>query len=120
MSAADHGETELELTARVGREFARLGLKNHVAHARRYYAAVRDARPPEAGEWTHEMIVEWARLLRLPPHEHDYPVRPRMAPCSTCELSQTFTQAVFPGGTKTRCGACGADWLELDAPHDAR
>ena len=104
---------ELALTERVGRELKRLGLKNHVARARSYYAAVRAGRSTD--EWTHALNVEWCRLLRLPPHENDYLVRPRMAGCSSCAISQTFTQTVFPGGSKTRCAGCGAEWLELDA-----
>lgn len=118
--ASGETESELGLTERVGREFVRLGLKHHAAHARRYYAAVRAGRAPGDGAWTHEMIVEWCRLLRLPPHETDYVVRPRMASCSACERSQSFTQTVFPGGSKHRCGACGEEWLELDSPAATR
>ncbi len=114
MSAGDVDETaaELALTERVGRELVRLGLKNHVTRVRRYYAAVRAGRATD--EWSHAMNVEWCRLLRLPPHENDYPVRPRMSGCATCSMSRTFTRTVFPGGSKTRCAACGAEWLELD------
>jgi hypothetical protein len=61
------------------------------------------------------MNVERLRLLRLPLHEHDYPVRRRMSPCGACEASRTFTRAVFPGGSLHECAACGERWLELDA-----
>jgi hypothetical protein len=60
------------------------------------------------------MNVEWLRVLRLPPHEHDYPVLPRMSDCRECPSSQKVTQMTFPGGSKHRCGGCGAQWLELE------
>lgn len=103
-------DAELALTGRVGRELARLGLREHVARARAYYAATRAGRPSDA--WSHEMNVEWLRLLRLPPHEHDYPVLARMSLCPACDVSRKITLAVFPGGSKHKC-ACGAEWLEL-------
>jgi hypothetical protein len=105
-------DTELALTERVGRELARLGLHTHVGRMRAYFAAVRAGRPSEA--WSHDLSVEWLRLLRLPPYETDYPVRDRMASCGRCETSSVFTATVFPGGSKHRCGSCGAQWLALD------
>jgi hypothetical protein len=91
---------------------ARIGLPEHVARVRTYYAALRAGRPSDA--WSHEMNVEWMRLLRAPPYENDYPVRPRMSDCPACDLSRKYTVAVFPGGSKHQC-ACGVQWLELDA-----
>ena len=62
------------------------------------------------------MSVQWLGVLRLPPHENDYPVLPRMSACPRCQASQAFTQMIYPGGSKHRCGGCGAEWLELDPP----
>jgi hypothetical protein len=104
-------EDELALTERVGRELTKLGLAAHVKRLRRYYADVRAGRPSEV--WTHAMSVEWLRVLRLPPYEHDYPVLPRMSICP-CPTPQKLTQMVFPGGAKLRCAGCGAQWLELE------
>lgn len=72
-------EDELALTSRVAGELARLGLTKHVAKLRTYFVDVRAGRPSTA--WTHEMSVEWLRLLRLPPHENDYPGRVRVGVC---------------------------------------
>lgn len=37
-----------------------------------------------------------------------------MSSCARCETSSVFTATVFPGGSKHRCGSCGAQWLALD------
>ena len=103
-------QAELSLTERVGRELVRLGLRQHAAHARTYYAAIRDGRRPK--EWAHDLNVEWMRVLRIPPYDNDYAVRPRMAGCPKCAASRTYTAMVFPGGVKVKC-ACGEQWLEL-------
>ena len=103
---------ELALTERVGRELVRLGLHPHVKRLREYYAAIAAGRATSV--WSHAMNVEWMQILRLPPYENDLPVRARMSPCTACDISRPFTEAVFPGGSKHRC-ACGAVWLELDA-----
>jgi hypothetical protein len=74
-------QAKLALAERVGRELRRLGLDKHVAHARRYYSNVRARRAPGDREWDDSMVVEWARILRLPPYEKDYEVKPRMSKC---------------------------------------
>jgi hypothetical protein len=108
----DERAAELALTERVGRELVRLRLKEHVGRMRTYYAAMRAGRPSTI--WSHDMNIEWLRLLRLPPHENDYPVQPRMSPCPSCTTSRPFTMTVFPGGSKYKCASCDAQWLELD------
>lgn len=105
-------QARLELIVRVGREFVRRGLNNQASEARRYYAAVRDGLEPDG--WGHEMIVEWARLLRVPPHEHDYAIRPQMWR-ACCDRPRTYTAAVYPGGSKHVCESCRSVWLELEA-----
>ena len=111
-SSPTEREAELALTERVGRALASVGLREHVARVRTYYAALRAGRPSDA--WSHERNVEWLRLLREAPYENDYPVLPRMSDCPTCAVSRKYTAVVFPGGSKHQCG-CGAQWLELDA-----
>ena len=106
-------EAELALTEQVGRELVRLGLPTHAANARIYYADVRAGRQPKPRGWTHELIVEWARLLRLPPYENDYPVRPRSWSC-TCDSPRPYTARIFPGGARICCDACKLTWLEFD------
>lgn len=109
---ASERQARLELTERVGRELVRRGLNSQASEARRYYAAVRAGREPD--RWSHEMIVEWARLLRVSPHEHDYAVRPQMwREC--CDRPKTYTAAIFPEGSKHVCESCRSVWLELDA-----
>jgi hypothetical protein len=106
---------DLDLIARVGQALVRHGRHKLAARLRRHYAAVRDGRP---SEWPPELTIEWARVLRIPPHEHDFPVRPRMSTCLACEAAGRtagkFVAAVFPGGSKHQCAGCQAIWLELD------
>lgn len=111
-SAPPDNADELALTERVAGELTRLGLTSHVGHLREYWAALKAGRPSKV--WSRELSIEWLRILRLPPHESDYPVLPRMADCPGCAISQKFTSAVFPGGAKFKCGACKTQWLELD------
>lgn len=106
-------EDELALTARVGKELARLNLRQHVAKLRLHYAALRAGRPSPV--WSHELSIEWLRMLRLHPHENDYVVLPRMSSCPGCPVSTKYTSGIFPGGSKHTCGACKTTWLELDA-----
>jgi hypothetical protein len=108
----DDVPAKLALAERVGLELRRLGLTTHVVHLRRYYATTRAGRTPGDGEWDDAFVVEWARQLRLPPHERDYAVKPRMSSCG-CPTPKKYTQSVFPGGSKHACGACREVWLEL-------
>jgi hypothetical protein len=102
----------LALAERVGLELKGLGLQKQVEHLRRYYATVRSGRTPGPGEWSESMVVEWAKVLRLPPHEGAYPVRPRMSTCS-CATPKTFTKLVWPGGSLHTCSVCHDEWIEL-------
>ena len=104
---------QLELAERVGRELVRPGLPKHVQHVRRFYADTRAGRPLSKDGWSYSMVQEWSRTLRLPPHQNEYPVRPRPSSCG-CPSPQTFTLGVIPGGSKHKCGRCGFIWLALD------
>lgn len=105
-------DAKLDLITRVGRELVRLELHGHAAHARRLYATVRAGREPGMDEWSMDMIVTWARTLRLPPHEHDWPVREYGHQC--CDAPRTYVSGTWPGGSRTTCEACGVTWMVLD------
>jgi hypothetical protein len=108
----DDVPARLALAERVGLELRRHGLLKHVEHLRRYYAGVRSGRAPTSGEWTDDMVTEWAKILRIPPYEGAYPVRARMSNCR-CPSPKTYTQVVWPGGSKHACSGCHEVWLEL-------
>ena len=109
---SDDLAARLALAERVGLELRRHGLLKHVEHLRRYYSTVRTGHTPAAGEWTNGMVVEWAKILRVPPHEGAYPVRPRMSKCA-CASPKLYTEMVWPGGCKSTCSNCRDTWLEL-------
>jgi hypothetical protein len=67
------------------------------------------------------LVVEWLRLLKIPPREADYPVLPRGAPCPRCgsvskdrTAAGTFVPFSFPGGWAERCIGCHATWLHVE------
>ncbi len=69
-------------------------------------------------EWSEDHVLEWQRLLKIPPHENDYPILPRGSPCPRCgsrSADRTATGTVvcvsFPGGWAERCLGCRARWL---------
>jgi hypothetical protein len=103
----------LALASRIGTEFVRLGMRKHVAQIRAYYRTVRAGREPGEGEWTDDLVVGWAQNLRIEPHERDVPVKPRQSSCG-CPSPRTFTVLVWPGGSRHTCGACHANWIEVD------
>jgi hypothetical protein len=103
---------KLALAERVGLELRRHGMLKHVGHLRRYYATVRAGRTPASGEWDEQMVIEWAKILRIAPHEGAYPVRPRMSKCG-CASPKTYTRCVWPEGAVSVCSACHEVWLEL-------
>ena len=100
----------LDLVVRLGRELVKLGLASQAAHLREYYSTVRAGREP--GTWSRDMVLDWARDLRLPPHEHDTPVRARGSSCG-CPSPTSYTARVWPGGARHTCTACRGTWIEL-------
>lgn len=104
---------DLDLLARVGARIASLGLTAHRDLARRLYADLAAGRPPRKGGWTMALVIQWARLLRIPPHEKDYPVRTRADGCG-CSNPRPYTTSVFPGGAAIRCENCNLVWLLLE------
>ena len=108
----------------LGQTFATRGMKRHVEELRVYWlglakAVVAPGRKVNVG-WSEALVVEWFRLLRLPPHQWDYPVRPPSSACPRCPAPaghavEVKTGLTFPEGRKAVCTVCGDAWLELDA-----
>jgi hypothetical protein len=99
-------------------------MRRHVEELRLYWLSLVRGAPVlnRRGEvsWSEALVVEWFRLLRLPPHQHDYSVRPPSSPCPRCPAPaghavEVKTGLTFPEGRKAVCTVCGDAWLELDA-----
>jgi hypothetical protein len=109
-------EQLLEFVIALGCEFSRRGMADHCARLRLYYLALRhgldSARHRVEVHWDEELVLEWMRLLRLPPFRDHYPVRDTTG-CERCESrpGTVVTKGVFPGGAKLECTQCGAQWL---------
>ena len=113
----------LERVKALGHEFARLGMRQHVQRLRVYYLAVKKGLASPSNEldvkWSEPFVVEWLKMLQVPPFAGAYAVRPRGSRCARClevknEAATLFTETNFPGGSKMRCQACGAVWIERD------
>jgi hypothetical protein len=108
----------------LGQALAERGLDRHVEELRVYWLALaRGLTGPgsrlQVG-WSEALVVEWFRLLRLPPHAHDYPLRAPSSACPRCpppagHAVEVKTALTFPEGRKAVCTVCGTAWLELDA-----
>jgi hypothetical protein len=91
-------------------------MADHCDRLRLYYLALRhgldSARHRVEVHWDEELVLEWMRLLRLPPFQDHYPVRDT-AGCERCESrpGTVVTKGVFPGGAKLECLQCGTQWL---------
>jgi hypothetical protein len=105
-------DERLALAERLAVELKRLGMNSHVENLRGYYRRTKRHEPHGYGEWNDAHVVSVARMLRVPPHENDWPVRPRNATCS-CSTPRTITHGIFPGGTVITCDACKEKWIEL-------
>lgn len=113
----------LAMVDTLGRALAERGLHRHVEELRVYWLALSRglAGPGQRLTlgWSEALVVEWFRLLRLPPHAEDYLVRPPSSPCPRCPLPpghavEVKTGLTFPEGRKAICTVCGTAWLELD------
>ncbi|MGA9522978.1 MAG: hypothetical protein WBV82_16035 [Myxococcaceae bacterium] len=111
----------------LGRVFMRLGMKGHAHTLRLYFLALRHGltqgqRHVVKVDWSEDAVLEWLKVLRVPPYQDAYPVRRRGSGCDRCapgsghpvEISTLLT---FAGGAKMGCRTCGRAWLELE---DAR
>jgi hypothetical protein len=111
----------LELVQRLGEEFSRREMHDHVRRLRVFWLAARygllERRNELDVKWNEQHLVDWLAALRLPPYEGALPVRDKGAGCPRCGLEPGVipsgrTVLVFPGGAKFRCQGCGAEWLE--------
>jgi hypothetical protein len=74
-------EALLQMVQRLGVEFARRGMRSHVAPLRIYWLALKHGLVEEEQHGLHlalseETVVEWFKLLRLPGLPGGSPVRP--------------------------------------------
>ena len=63
----------------LGQTFAARGMKRHVEELRVYWLGLAKGLVPPGRKvnvgWSESLVVEWFRVLRLPPHQWDYTVR---------------------------------------------
>jgi hypothetical protein len=109
------------LTVRLGREFNRRAMTTEVKSLREFY--VRRAREKKANAargrplWDEDVVLDWLAMLRIPPFEHVYTLRPPNAPCPRCRSSAkghegpNWIRTSFPGGALIQCQGCGERWL---------
>jgi hypothetical protein len=112
------------LVVTLGRAFRARGMRSHLTTLRLYFLALRHGLTSGGGhalraEWSEEAVLDWLRILRVPPYERDYPVRARGSRCLRCPRDdghpvETATLVTFEGGAKMGCRACGSAWLEYD------
>ena len=114
----------LAMVKRLGAEFRKRGMHGHLAPLRLYWLAIRHDLVQRDRHGLHvqlseEMVVEWFKLLRLPPYERAYPVQPPGSRCPHCPpgdgpTKEVVTERTFPEGRKIACLACRTAWLELE------
>jgi hypothetical protein len=114
----------LSMVKRLGAEFRKRGMQGHLAPLRLYWLALRHDLVQADRHGLHvqlseEMVVEWFKLLRLPPYERAYPVQAPGSRCPRCvpgdgPAMEVVTEQTFPEGRKVACLACRAAWLELE------
>ena len=106
----------LEFVITLGCEFSRRGMPDHCDRLRLYYLALRHgletSRHRVEIHWDEDLVIEWMRLLRLPPHQDHYAVRDTTG-CASCvsRPGTVVTKGIFPGGAKLECLQCGSQWL---------
>ena len=111
----------LRYVERLGEEFGRREMRAHLEKLRVYYLALKKGLTRGRFEldvhWSEALVLEWLKLLRIAPFDRSYEVRPKKSPCKQCAVARDqqsviHTELVFPGGSKMRCFACGAVWIE--------
>ncbi len=116
----------LRAVVQLGRAFRERGMGMHARALRLYWLAVRHGlasgdRAVVKVEWNSDAVIEWLKVLRVPPWEGAYPVRPRGSSCRRCPRGdghpvETTTLLSFGEGAKMGCRRCGDAWLELESP----
>jgi hypothetical protein len=114
----------LAMVKRLGDEFRRRGMRAHVAPLRIYWLALRHGLVQDREHalrltLSEETVVEWLKVLRLPPYEDAYRVRPTGSACPSCvggdtRASEVATERTFPEGRKVVCLGCRTAWLEME------
>jgi hypothetical protein len=99
----------------LGGAFRRRGMVEQLRQLRIYYLAVKyrlDGRGKVEIHWDPDVVVEWCRVLRVPPHQDAYPIKASSS-CARCAglMDTVFTVRVFPGGAKLECRRCGDVWV---------
>jgi hypothetical protein len=117
-------EALLQMVHRLGGEFRRRGMRTHVTPLRVYWLALKHGLVQDEEHALHlalseETVVEWFKLLRLPPYQGAYSVRPPGSVCPDCpppegRANEVTTERTFPDGRKVVCLACRRSWLELE------
>ena len=106
----------LDLVVRLGREFSRRGMREECRRLRLYYLALEHGLCTRQNRievaWDEQLVIEWLRILRVPPHHRHYPVRPSTL-CIDCEQrpGTVVTKLVFPDGACLECLQCGGRWI---------
>lgn len=101
----------------LGREFTRRGMHRHAAKLRVFYAHfLRRQRELQPREWSETIVIEWLRLLRIPPFDTVYAVVPSgTMSCPYCppdgEIWDRFVKRVFEGGWLAECRRCARAWV---------
>jgi hypothetical protein len=123
-SHAMEDDALLAMVQCLGDEFRRREMRAHLVPLRIYWLAlrhglVRDERHGLQLTLSEDTVVEWFKLLRLPPYQNAYPVRPTGSACPTCarrdgRASQVSTERTFPDGRKMACVDCHTAWLEVE------
>ncbi len=114
----------LEMVQRLGDEFRRRGMRTHVTPLRIYWLALRHGLVQDEHHGLHltlseETVVEWLKVLRLPPYQTAYRVRPTGSTCPLClppqgRAGEVSTERTFPEGRKMVCLGCRSAWLEME------
>jgi hypothetical protein len=120
----------LEMVQQLGDEFRRRQMRAHVTPLRVYWLALKHGLVHDERHGLHltlseESVVEWFKLLRLPPYQHAYAVRPTGASCPTCitgegQQAEVAAERTFPDGRKMVCLGCRSAWLEVEPPRLGR
>ena len=114
----------LEEVRRLGAEFRRRGMDDHVRVLRVYYLALRHGLSTGKLDvsWSADHTRMWLEALRLPPFENALPLRPVDSTCSRCgrggpkaaneAAPAPLRRMTFPGGARVECLSCRAVWIE--------
>jgi len=103
----------------LGKGFLALGLNTEADSLRVYHWALRQQHVGYAGElrvhWHPDLVLEWMKVLRLPPFANFYRALPMGTPeCPGCHRNRMNVKVELSCGLvrKLRCRACTEVWVE--------